>query len=81
MLVNSSSGPAAGHSLFVEVAIALVTHAGRVLSAAFHYHFLGGAGAAYQPATAATVMTPVELRRVIGKRKGSREEKVRWLDL
>ena len=65
----------------VEVAVALVTDAGGVLSAAFHYHFLGGAGTAHQPATAATVMTPVELRSVIGKRKRSREEKVRWPDL
>lgn len=45
--VNGCSGPTAGHSLFVVVTIALVTHASRALSAAFHLHFLSGAGTAH----------------------------------
>lgn len=45
--VNGSSGPTIGHSLFVVVTIALVTRTSRALSAAFHHHFLSGAGTAH----------------------------------
>lgn len=39
--------PRCRHSLFVVVTVALVTHASRVLPAAFHSHLLSGAGTAH----------------------------------
>lgn len=47
VVVSNSSSPTAEHSLFVVVTVALVTHASRVLPAAFHNHFLSGAGTAH----------------------------------
>lgn len=41
------NSPTAEHSLVVVVTVALVTHASRVLPAAFHNHFLSGAGTAH----------------------------------
>jgi len=47
----------------VVVAIALIAYTGQILSASFYCHFLGGARAAHQPATAPAVMAPIKLRK------------------
>lgn len=49
------------HVFSVVVAIALITHTRQIFSASFYFHFLGGARAAHQPATAPAVMAPVKL--------------------
>lgn len=51
----------ARHVFSVVVAIALITHTRQIFSASFYFHFLGGARAAHQPATAPAVMAPVKL--------------------
>lgn len=47
----------------VVVAIALVAYTRPIFSASFYCHFLGGARAAHQPATAPAVMAPVKLSK------------------
>lgn len=51
----------ARHIFSVVVAIALITHTRQIFVASFYFHFLGGARAAHQPATAPAVMAPVKL--------------------
>lgn len=53
----------ARHIFSVVVAIALITHTRQIFSASFYFHFLGGAWAAHQPATAPAVMAPVKLSK------------------
>lgn len=53
----------ARHIFSVVVAIALITHTRQIFSASFYFHFLGGARAAHQPATAPAVMAPVKLSK------------------
>lgn len=53
----------ARHVFSVVVAIALITHTRQIFSTSFYFHFLGGARAAHQPATAPAVMAPVKLSK------------------